>query len=65
MMIGCAFSTSFNEGGGEQHAVAGGFATNGATTDATGIRQKGMEAIPIPIKVVTTVGTPPYKMVFP
>ena len=65
MMLGFAFSTSFNEGDGAQQAVAGGFATHGATTDATGIRQKEMEAIPIPTKVVTTVGTPPYKMVFP
>lgn len=65
MMLGCAFSTSFNEGDGAQHVDAGGFATHDATTDATGIRQKGMEAIPIPTRVVATVGRPAYKMVFP
>jgi hypothetical protein len=65
MMLGCALSTSFKEGEGAQQAVAGGFATHGAITDATGIRQKGIEAIPIPTRVVTTVGRPPYKMVSP
>jgi hypothetical protein len=65
MMLGCALSTSFKEGEGAQQDVAGGFATHDATTDAIGIRQKGIEAIPIPTRVVTTVGRPPYKMVFP
>ena len=65
MMLGCAFSTSFKEGDGAQQVDAGGVETHGATTDATGIRQKGIEAIPMPTRVVATVGRPAYKMVFP
>ena len=65
MMLGCAFSTSFKEGDGAQQADAGGAMTHGATTDAMGIRQKEIEAIPIAINDVTAVGRAPYKMVFP
>jgi len=65
MMLGCAFSTSFKEGDGAQHADAGGAITHGATTDAMGIRQNDIDAIPIPISVVNTVGNAPYRMVFP
>jgi hypothetical protein len=65
MMLGYALSTSFKEGEGAQQDVAGGFTTHGATTDAIGIRQKGIEAIPMPTRVDTTVGNPPYKIVSP